>query len=138
MNADTFASKAGEMTQKEVVIWLTTTSRDLSPQPRPVWFIWHEQQFLIYSRPTTNKVRHIQERPNVALNFNSDREANQDVVIFKGRARLAPEIPAADQLAAYVEKYAEGMQGIGMSPKEFATAYNTPILIDIDEVEGMA
>jgi PPOX class probable F420-dependent enzyme len=83
-------------------------------------------------------VRHIQERPNVALNFNSDREANQDVVIFKGRARLAPEIPAADQLAAYVEKYAEGMQGIGMSPKKFAAAYNTPILIDIDEVEGMA
>jgi PPOX class probable F420-dependent enzyme len=134
---ETFSSKAAKMTNSEIVIWLTTTSRDLSPQPRPVWFLWYEEQFLIYSRATTHKIHHIQERPKVALNFNSDREADEDVVIFKGVARLAPEVPAADQLDAYVEKYKEGMQGIGMTPKEFAEAYNTPILVTIDELEGM-
>lgn len=137
-NAQGFASKAAELTHTEFIIWLSTTSRDLSPQPRPVWFIWYEDQFLIYSRPETHKVRHIQERPHVALNFNSDPQAHLNVVVFKGVARLAPEVPPADQIDEYVEKYREGMQTIGMNPEQFARAYSSPILVEVGEVEGLA
>ena len=133
-----FAHRAAELTNREIVIWLTTTSRDLSPQPRPVWFIWHQEHFLIYSRPETHKIRHIQERPNVALHFNSDSHASRDVVVFKGVARIAPEIPPAHEVPAYAEKYAAGFTALGMTPAQFGAAYSTPIMVAVKEVEGMA
>ena len=134
---DSFKEKALELTAREYIIWFTTTSRNLSPQPRPVWFIWHDDHFLIYSQPNTNKIRHIQERPNVSLNFNSDREADNDVVFLKGVARIAPEIAPANELPAYTKKYAEGFTSIGMTAEEFAKSYSTPILVNVSELEGM-
>ncbi len=129
---------ARDLIQREIIIWLTTTSRDLNPQPRPVWFIWHLDQFLIYSRPTSHKLRHIQERPNVSLNFNTDREADNDIVVFNGIARISPEIAAANELPAYAEKYAEGIKGIGMTAEEFGRSYSVPILIAVEKTRGMA
>ncbi len=122
---------AHRLIDRDFVIWLSTIRRHLSPQPRPVRFIWYEEQFLIYSRPNTHKLSHIQERPNVSLNFNSDREASDDVVILKGVARLAPEISPANELSAYAVKYAEGFTSIGMTAEEFGESYSVPILIDI-------
>ncbi len=129
---------ANELKQQEIIIWLTTTSRDLNPQPRPVWFIWHDEQFLIYSRPTSHKLRHIKERPNVSLNFNTDKEADENIVVFNGIARIAPEIAPAHEVPAYTEKYAEGIKGIGMNSEEFGLAYSVPILVAVQKTRGMA
>ena len=35
-----FGRKVKQHLRKEYVVWLTTVGADLSPQPRPVWFIW--------------------------------------------------------------------------------------------------
>ena len=131
------SEEAAQLTAREYIIWFTTTSRNLSPQPRPVWFIWHAEHFLIYSRPGTNKVRHIQERPNVSLNFNTDRGANNDLVILKGLARIAQEIPTAHKMPAYVEKYAQGISNLGMSAEQFGQSYSAPIMININQVESL-
>jgi len=134
---DSFSEEAAQLIAREYIIWFTTTSRNLSPQPRPVWFIWHAGHFLIYSRPN-NKVRHIQERPNVSLNFNSDRKANNDVVVLKGVARIAPEIAPAHKMPAYVEKYGQGFTDIGMDAEKFGKSYSTPIMVSVSQLEGIA
>ncbi|MHA2428107.1 MAG: pyridoxamine 5'-phosphate oxidase family protein [Candidatus Hermodarchaeia archaeon] len=43
----------------ERIIWLTTISKSLVPQPRPVWFYWDGDSFMIYSKPKTKKLAHI-------------------------------------------------------------------------------
>src|SRR5688572_18541946 len=39
-----------ERLRDELIIWLTTIDRKGTPQPRPVWFIWDGESFLIYTR----------------------------------------------------------------------------------------
>lgn len=126
-----FKEKARDLTLHEYVIWLTTTSRDLTPQPRPVWFIWHEQTFLVFSRSDVHKVRHIRERPNVALHFNSDPKADENVVVFRGTARIDTDAPPAHEISAYVSKYRAEMKLLGQTPEEFSAEYNTAIRVDV-------
>jgi hypothetical protein len=52
--ATKFGRKVKQHLRQEYVIWLTTLGSDLSPQPRPVWFIWDSNSFLIFSRPASS------------------------------------------------------------------------------------
>lgn len=61
---------------EEHLIWLTTVSSDGTPQPRPVWFLWDGETFLIYSKSNTYKLNHIVRRPQVALNLDGDGRRN--------------------------------------------------------------
>ena len=45
--------------EKAYVIWFTTVRADGMPQPTPVWFVWDNGSFLIYSTPKAQKVRNI-------------------------------------------------------------------------------
>jgi hypothetical protein len=38
------------------VVWLTTVDSNLIPQPRPVWFIWQDDSFLIFSQAKAHKL----------------------------------------------------------------------------------
>ena len=120
---------------EERIIWLTTAGSDGTPQPRPVWFLWDGESFLIYSRPNTAKLKHIAARPHVALNLDGDGRGG-DIVIFTGRAAIDPTIPAADQLPAYAEKYREGFQRINMTPAEFARVYSVAIRVWPEALRG--
>lgn len=112
----------------EQVIWLITVRDDQTPQPSPVWFLWDDNTILIYSQPNTPKVRNIMARPCVALHFNSDEEGG-NVAIFTGEARIDQTTPRGDQHAAYLDKYGEGIQGLGSTPEQFAASYSTPIRV---------
>ncbi|MCO5242763.1 MAG: pyridoxamine 5'-phosphate oxidase family protein [Anaerolineae bacterium] len=48
-----------------------------TPQPRPVWFLWHAGSFLLYSRPDTRKLEHIQRNLRVALQPGRRRPGRQ-------------------------------------------------------------
>ncbi|HLB63928.1 MAG TPA: pyridoxamine 5'-phosphate oxidase family protein, partial [Anaerolineales bacterium] len=71
-----FSTELGEralrLLREETVIWLTTVAQDGTPQPRPVWFLWDGRSLLIYSRPKAHKIHHLEQRPQVALSFNTD------------------------------------------------------------------
>ena len=54
-----FGQRVQRRLTEERIIWLTTVSEGSTPQPRPVWFLWDGETFLIYSRPNTYKLRHI-------------------------------------------------------------------------------
>ena len=130
-----FGRRVARRLGEERIIWLTTTGRDGTPQPRPVWFLWDGESFLIYSRPGTAKLRHIIARPQVSLNLNSD-DSGGDIVVFSGRAAIDPTAPPADQVPAYAEKYRPGFQNLGMSPPQFAQTYSLAIRVWPESLRG--
>ncbi|HSG17815.1 MAG TPA: TIGR03667 family PPOX class F420-dependent oxidoreductase [Anaerolineae bacterium] len=120
---------------EERIIWLSTTGADDYPQPRPVWFLWDGESFLIYSRPGTAKLKHIAARPKVALNFDGDGQGG-DIVVFTGRAAIDASAPPADQLPAYSQKYRAGFQRLNMSAADFAQDYSVAIRVWPEALRG--
>ena len=43
----------------ELVVWLTTVRSDATPQPSLVWFLWEDEEFLVFSEPDKAKLRNI-------------------------------------------------------------------------------
>src|SRR5512146_3302997 len=91
-------AEARRRLKEEYFVWMTTVGSDLTPQPRPVWFIWQDDSFLIYSQPRAHKVHHILQHPRVALHFNCNAIAEADVLVFVGEARIDPDAPPAHKV----------------------------------------
>jgi PPOX class probable F420-dependent enzyme len=117
------------------VIWLTTISPSGTPQPNPVWFLWENGDFLIYTQPKSLKVRNISKNPKVSLNLDAD-EWGGNVVIFTGEAHIDPNAPPVHENAAYVEKYREGIADIQMTPESMAQDYRIAIRVTPKRMRG--
>jgi len=115
--------------RNEYVIWLTTVDSNLTPQPRPVWFIWENDSFLIYSQARAHKVSHIAKNPNVALHFNTDETGDKHVIILIGKASIDTDCPPAHKVPAYFKKYNNGIADLDMTSEEFSREYSTAIRI---------
>ncbi len=122
--------------REERIIWLTTVGADATPQPRPVGFLWDGDSFLIYSSPDTQKLRHIARNPNVSLNFDGDGRGS-DIVVFTGKAILAPDALPAHQVKEWVEKYHDEYQRINITPEEFGAAFSVAIRIKPLKLRGV-
>lgn len=120
----------------EHVIWLITVRQDGGPQPTPVWFLWDGKTFLIFSEPGTQKLRNLATHPKVALHFDSDG-AGEDIVVFRGIAEVGA-LPTPAQLQAYLDKYRQGIQDLGMSPADFTSEYTVPIQVTPHKLSGHA
>jgi PPOX class probable F420-dependent enzyme len=121
--------------KKDYIIWLTTVGSDLSPQPRPVWFIWDGESILLFSQPQAHKVRHIARHPRVALTLNTDEQADEVMVIL-GSAAIDPNVPPAHQVPAYFKKYRMGIDRLNMTPAEFSADYSIAIRVIPTAVRG--
>jgi PPOX class probable F420-dependent enzyme len=130
-----FGERAERRLRTDIIGWLTTVRADGTPVPIPVWFFWDGEELLLYSRPGQAKLAHLTARPRVSLHLDSDRK-NGDIVTVLGDARLSPSDPPADQLPAYVAKYASSMALIGMTPEAFAAEYSVPFRIRVDALRG--
>jgi PPOX class probable F420-dependent enzyme len=113
--------------KKEIVIWLVTTGRDRRPQAVPVWFLWDGTSFLIYAQPGI-KVRHVKANPFVELHLNSD-PVGDDVVRVSGHATIPKSQPPAHKEPAYMSKYRDQIEGLGMTAEGFAEQYLYPIRV---------
>lgn len=133
--ATEFGQRVARRLKEEHIVWLTTVGPDDIPQPRPVWFLWDGETFLIYSQPDTYKLRHIARNPKVALNLDSDGRGG-DIVIFTGQASIDSDAPPANELVAYADKYQEGIAGIGMSPEKFAKSYSVALRVKPISLRG--
>lgn len=136
-----FDSKFGRTIKKHLkqqyFIWLTTVDAKGMPQPRPVWFIWEKDSFLVFSQPNAYKVKHIRNNPKVSLHFNTtDANGEKDVIIFTGEAVIDAKAPPANRIAAYLRKYRSGIRGLNSTPVEFAADYSLAIRIKPTEVRG--
>lgn len=130
-----FGERVTRHLEDDLIVWLTTVGAKATPQPSPVWFLWDGETALIYSQPDTPKLRNIAANPRVSLNFNSNANGG-DIVVLTGDAWLDPAAPPANTLPAYVEKYASGLQGISMTPDEFTAAYSVSIRVRPNSLRG--
>ncbi|MFC3998505.1 TIGR03667 family PPOX class F420-dependent oxidoreductase [Nocardiopsis sediminis] len=112
------------------IVWLTTVSPTGRPSPRPVWFAWDDAAsvFVVRSQPGTAKLRHIAANPNVALNFNSS-SGGGDVLVVHGTAEIAGEPHPLSGVPGYIERYGDGMTGLGLTPDTFEATYSEQVRI---------
>lgn len=115
----------------DTLVWLTTVSPSGRPAPRLVWFMWTGVDCVIYSQPEAAKLRHIAGNDRVTLNFNSDAEGG-DAVVLAGRAALTPDAPPPEALPGLLDKYTELLKAIDMTAEEFTSTYIAPIRISLD------
>ncbi len=123
-----FAKKVNRRLVKERVAWLVTVGADLTPQPRPVWFLWDGGTILIYSQAKARKIAHIAGHPKVAFHLNTDEDGSH-VAVLLGEAAADPKTPPADKMPAYLKKYRKGIRELEMTPEEFAREYSVSIRI---------
>jgi len=128
--------KLAERLKTEQVIWLTTVKADGTPVPTPVWFYWHGEGMLIVTQPQSHKVRNIAANPKVALNFNTDAYGGS-VAVFTGEAYLDPQPIGQAEMAAYLDKYREGIKMIGLTEEQMAREYSTVLRVRLTRVRAM-
>jgi PPOX class probable F420-dependent enzyme len=114
--------------RSEVIAWLTTVTPDGQPQSSPVWFLWEDGAFLIFSRPDKPKLRNIAANPRVSLHLRGT-ETGGEIATFDGTAEILPDAPPADEVPRYVEKYREQMRRGGWTPASFASDYSQPVRV---------
>ena len=125
-----FGTHADSLVEDAIVIWLTTVRSDGQPQASPVWFVFDEGEFLIYSRAGTPRVRNIDANRKVSLNLDSNNGG--DVLTIEGTARVV-EVPKSPDHAGYQRKYASLMVRLGYTPEAFAAGYPVAIRIHPDK-----
>jgi len=121
-------ARALDRLRHDIVAWLTTVRPDGLPQTSVVWFLWREEEILIYSRPHTPKLRNIAQSQGVSFALNSDQQGD-NMLTMSGTARIDSSLPPAQQIEAYLDKYRNGVRGLGMTPETFGNAYSVPIVI---------
>lgn len=108
--------------EKEIIVWLATSGTDGRPHVVPVWFLWENDSFLIYSVPG-QKVRDIEANPAVALHLNTTFDGG-DVVRVDGTAALLRRHPPAHKVPAYIRKYSALVKSYGWTNESFAKEYH--------------
>ena len=136
-----FKSKLGRKAMRhlkqEYFIWLTTVDSSGTPQPRPVWFTLEGDSILLYSQPSAFKLRHIVNNSNVALHFNTaDPKGEEDLIIFKGTAKIDSKAEPVNKNGAYMRKYREGIKGLTSTPQKFTEEYSTAVRIKLTSLRG--
>lgn len=114
--------------REDIIGWLTTVRPSGQPDSVPVWFLWDGETILVYSRPEQTKMHNIAQNPRVTFTVD-DTKGGGDVIRIEGTAQHVPDIPAANEHAVYLEKYAASIQRIGYDPDGFAASYSAPVVI---------
>jgi PPOX class probable F420-dependent enzyme len=130
-----FGARVARRLADEPIIWLTTLRADGTPQPSPVWFLWANQEMLIFSQPNTQKLRNIARSPKVALHFDGDGQGG-NIIVFTAEAHVDEQpLPEVD-FAAYVEKYRERIAQFGTTPEGFVQMYSVLLRVTPTSVRG--
>ena len=131
-----FGRFASKHIKREYFIWLTTVDSTGMPQPKPVWFIWEGETFLIYSQPQAKKLQHIQHNPYVTAHFDGGVKG-LDVQVFQAVAEIVVQPTPAEEVAAYMQKYGSEIRQMGATERQFSQAYRVAIRIRPTRLRGM-
>ncbi len=130
-----FGRHAAQRLRDEIIGWLTTVTADGAPRPIPIWFLWDgDRSILLYSRPGKRKLANIASNPRVSLNLDSNG-IDADIVICWGTIGVTRD-PPANEVPAYVAKYAERIAALGWTPESFAADFSVPLRITATRIHG--
>lgn len=135
-----FSDELGKRTMDRIlteqVIWLTTISPKGLPQPRPVWFVWDQGDFIIYSTSNARKIAHISANPNISLHFNTDADG-YDIQVILGKACVDPTVLPANLNEAYSTKYGAEILTLDMDEEKYSRLYSVGIRITPIRLRGL-
>ena len=129
-----FGARVAAHLREDVVVWLTTVSPKGAPLPTPVWFLWDgADRVRIQSLPSARRVRDLAANAAVSLNFAGDGEGG-DIVVLSGRASVGGDAgPVPEE---YDDKYRARMEGLGVTPEQFAARYSDAIVVELTRAHG--
>ena len=123
--------EVSERLESDLYGWLTTVARSGQPVPRMVWFNLDGTDLIVYSMPNAAKVRHINARPRVSLNLDSD--GNGAGIIMVGGSAVVDEVGVDGRKdGPFWAKYKEDAERFGLT--EGIAAYSTRLRVGIDKV----
>ena len=134
--SDEIGQRTWERINSERVVWLTTVSPKGIPQPRPVWFVWDNGDFIIYSSRRAKKLDHIANNPNVSLHFNTGADG-YDVQVILGKARVDKNLPPSHLNKAYSDKYGAEILALDMSGEKYARIFKIALRVTPIRVRGL-
>ncbi len=114
--------------RSDIMIWFNTVRADGRPHSVAVWFLWDGEQFLIFSRPKTQKVRNVRQNPHVVLALDNTDNGG-DVIVVEGTAELITDPDVNSTIAAYSEKYASELKSMGWTAEAMAQDFSQGIRI---------
>jgi len=130
-----FGARVRQRLADEMVIWLTTTAADGTPQPNPVWFLFEDDTLLIYNLTSAHRLAHIARNPRVALNLNSTGNGG-DVIVLAGCAEIVADQPPAHEVPAYAAKYGDDAAQVSGTVEAFSEQYSVAVRVTVDRVRG--
>ena len=131
-----FGAKTARRVVEEKLAWLTTVDRSGTPQPNPVWFLWDNGSFIIFSKPNQAKLANIARTGRVSLNFEATPDEEQ-ITIFTGHAEIVERSTISRGiLDRYAEKYAQGMININLPREQYEAAYTEVIRVTPEKLRG--
>jgi PPOX class probable F420-dependent enzyme len=110
------------------ILWLASVRPDGRPHLVYVFFLWDGKHILIFSEPTSQKIRNVQHNPHVILGLDETREG-EDMVILEGRAELLDDPAVNPTLPAYAAKYDAELQRVGLTAEAMAAVYSQALRI---------
>ena len=130
-----FGARVASHLREEIVVWMTTVTPSGAPLPMPVWFLWEGGDSVVMFSKDSPRVRNLEANPNVSLNFDGDGRGG-GIVVLSGRATVDRDGPRANQVGAYIEKYADHIERIAHTPESFAGTYPVPVRIELTKLRG--
>lgn len=115
-----------ERLRTDQIAWIGTVRPDGQPHLVPVWFFWDGESVLVLTKPEYQKVRNLRQNPRATLALDGTKEGG-DVVIIETEAELLAQPSAEVVPPAYVEKYATGIAGLGMTPEAMTAEYRQAV-----------
>lgn len=128
-------AKVLQRLDEDHVVWLTTVAGSGTPQPNLVWFLWNGEIITVYTTPEAVRLNNILRNPRVSLNFNSDPEGH-GMIVITGSAEIIDGAPKAIDNQPYLDKYKDGIKGLGMSAQQMSDQYSVVIRITPDHFRG--
>jgi PPOX class probable F420-dependent enzyme len=131
-----FGERFRRRLRQEHLIWFVAVGSDGTPHPNPVGFLWeYDDSILTYNSISAERVKHVSDRPRVALHFDGDC-AGGDILVFTGTAHRADEVPPPHQNPEWLAKYQDMMVSFCGSTEKFSERFCVPLRIRISRVRG--
>ena len=115
------------------VLWFGTVTPSGRPTTRPVWFVHHDGELLLFSEPGAAKVRHLAGNPHVVVTFPSDPAAAH-VRVVSGTAVGEHGLPSA--FPGYLAKYERHYDAVGYDRDRFDATFDALVRITPERTWG--